>query len=443
MLRFILKRILIIIPELFIISVICFFLMQSLNSRFDLIEPENIRSMVKPKTRSDVSIPAFYISIVPSSYPDTIFKLPDPTQKKRIIKFLNQGYQWKEIKDYLITEYQVVQSITVFQPDFKSTIDQFTNTAELSTTDHLITDSIRTIVEYKNWKSKLSDLDATQAKWKTFIPSFRYHGLHNKYHVWIKNFLSGRSGKSTIDNKPVWKKIGEAINWTLTLSLISLVLIFFLGYFIGEKLFLIKSRPVARIIDAVLFLFDSLPTFFLGMILIYLFATSTISTAMHLFPTPGFVDLQSDDSFFKTISKYASSLILPVVCIVLPSLAYLSRLVSQKMSEEFKKPYSFSAWSVGKSHKEIVQGEIRKNSILPLISLLGMEIPALISGTVLIEILFNIPGMGRLTYQSIVLQDWPIVFHVLIMTALFTILGKLISDILIFSFDQRIKAETK
>jgi peptide/nickel transport system permease protein len=72
-----------------------------------------------------------------------------------------------------------------------------------------------------------------------------------------------------------------------------------------------------------------------------------------------------------------------------------------------------------------------------------MEIPALISGTVLIEILFNIPGMGRLTYQSIILQDWPIVFHILILTALFTIAGKLIADTLIFSFDHRIKAHSK
>lgn len=443
MLRFILRRILIIIPELFIISVICFFLMQSLTSRFYLSEPENIHSLVRSKTDANAFIPKFYFSLVPSSYPDTIFKIPESPQKERIKKFLHHGYKWEEIQDYLVAEQQVINEISFFQPDFKSTIEQFENTSELRTTDLMITDSIRKSAEYGNWKSLLDKLDATQAKWKVFIPAFRYHGLENKYHVWIKNFLSGKSGNSTIDNKPVWAKIGEAINWTLTLSLISLFLIFFLGYFIGEKLFLIKSKAIARIIDAILFLFDSLPSFFLGMTLIYLFATSTVSSALQIFPTPGFVDFQSDDTLLKTLSKYASSLVLPIVCIVLPSLAYLSRLVYQKINSEFKKPYSFAAWSEGKSNREITQTEIRKNSLLPLISLLGMEIPALISGTVLIEILFNIPGMGRLTYQSIVLQDWPIVFHVLILTALFTILGKLVSDTLIFSFDQRIKAETK
>mgnify|MGYP003833995167 FL=1 len=91
----------------------------------------------------------------------------------------------------------------------------------------------------------------------------------------------------------------------------------------------------------------------------------------------------------------------------------------------------------------ILRSEIRKNSLLPLVALLGMEIPALISGTVLIEIVFNIPGMGRLTYQSIVLQDWPVVFSILLLTALLTILGKLISDVLIFIFDHRVKIEPR
>ena len=138
-----------------------------------------------------------------------------------------------------------------------------------------------------------------------------------------------------------------------------------------------------------------------------------------------------------------SSLILPVICIVLPSLAYLSRLVTRKIREEYKKPYSFLSWAEGKSDKMILRSEIRKNSLLPLVALLGMEIPALISGTVLIEIVFNIPGMGRLTYQSIVLQDWPVVFSILLLTALLTILGKLISDVLIFIFDHRVKIEPR
>ena len=299
--------------------------MQSLTSRFYLSEPENIHSLVRSKTDANAFIPKFYFSLVPSSYPDTIFKIPESPQKERIKKFLHHGYKWEEIQDYLVAEQQVIKGISFFQPDFKSTIEQFENTSELRTADLMITDSIRKSAEYGNWKTLLHKLDATQAKWKVFIPAFRYHGLENKYHVWIKNFLSGKSGNSTIDNKPVWAKIGEAINWTLTLSLISLFLIFFHGYFIGEKLFLIKSKAIARIIDAILFLFDSLPSFFLGMTLIYLFATSTVSSALQIFPTPGFVDFQSDDTLLKTLSKYASSLVLPIVCIVLPSLAYLSR----------------------------------------------------------------------------------------------------------------------
>ena len=439
MLRFILKRLLIIIPELFIISVICFFLMHRVTSRFDLRDSEYRNTVIKSRPEANSLSPLFYCSLVPMVFPDTVFLLSPAEQRNRIKSLLYQGYEWDKIKDYLQSEIQISGSMAEINPDFATLLNQTSNVSDLSVLDPLISDSIKNTNEYRNWKMKLNELVKTQSQWKVFIPSFRFHGFHNQYHVWIKKFISGNSGNSKVDNKPVWTKIREALNWTFTLSFISLILIFIVGYFIGEKIFLIKNQFLSKTIDASLFFFDSLPVFFLGMILIYVFASSTVSSSFHIFPTPGFIDIQSGDSFLKTLSIYFSSLILPVICIVLPSLAYLSRLVTRKIREEYKKPYSFLSWAEGKSDKMILRSEIRKNSLLPLVALLGMEIPALISGTVLIEIVFNIPGMGRLTYQSIVLQDWPVVFSILLLTALLTILGKLISDVLIFIFDHRVK----
>lgn len=443
MLRFILKRLLIIIPELFIISVLCFFLMHRVTSRFDLRESEYSNTVIKSRPDANSLSPLFYFSMVPIVIPDTVFSLSDKEQSNRMKRLLYQGYQWDKIKDYLQSEIQISNSMVENNPDFATLLNQSSHVTDLSILDPLISDSLKNTNEYRNWKIKLNELIKTQSQWKVFIPGFRFHGFHNQYHSWIKKFISGNSGKSKVDNKPVWTKIREALNWTFTLSFISLVLIFVLGYFIGEKLFLIKNQFLSKSMDAVLFFFDSLPVFFLGMLLIYVFASSTVSSSFHIFPTPGFIDIQSGDSFLKTLSIYFSSLILPVICIVLPSLAYLSRLVTRKIREEYKKPYSFLSWAEGKSDKMILRSEIRKNSLLPLVALLGMEIPALISGTVLIEIVFNIPGMGRLTYQSIVLQDWPVVFSILLLTALLTILGKLISDVLIFIFDHRVKIEPR
>ena len=443
MLRFILKRLLIIIPELFIISVLCFFLMHRVASRFDLRESEYSNTVIKSRPDANSLSPLFYFSIVPIVIPDTVFSLSDTEQRSRIKRLLYQGYKWDKIKDYLQSEIQISNSMAENNPDFATLLSQSSHVTDLSILDPLISDSLKNTNEYRNWKIKLNELIKTQSQWKVFIPGFRFYGFHNQYHSWIKKFISGNSGKSKVDNKPVWTKIREALNWTFTLSFISLVLIFVLGYFIGEKLFLIKNQFLSKSMDAVLFFFDSLPVFFLGMLLIYVFASSTVSSSFHIFPTPGFIDIQSGDSFLKTLSIYFSSLILPVICIVLPSLAYLSRLVTRKIREEYKKPYSFLSWAEGKSDKMILRSEIRKNSLLPLVALLGMEIPALISGTILIEIVFNIPGMGRLTYQSIVLQDWPVVFSILLLTALLTILGKLISDVLIFIFDHRVKIEPR
>jgi len=97
------------------------------------------------------------------------------------------------------------------------------------------------------------------------------------------------------------------------------------------------------------------------------------------------------------------------------------------------------AWSKGDSPGFITQRHLRRNALMPLVALLGLEIPALIGGSVVIEVLFNLPGMGRLMLQSIVMQDWVIVFNILLLTGVFTILGKLISDILYTVLDPRVK----
>jgi peptide/nickel transport system permease protein len=113
------------------------------------------------------------------------------------------------------------------------------------------------------------------------------------------------------------------------------------------------------------------------------------------------------------------------------SLAYISRLYANKLTEEKTKPYAFMAWARGLSQRNIVRKHLRKNALIPIFTLIGMEIPSLIGGSVVIEVLFNIPGMGRLMMQSILLQDWVVVFDILLLTGLLTITGKLFTDLFI------------
>lgn len=432
MIRFILKRLLISIPELFIISIIAFFLMKTVSSEYATIDEDSRYKKKTDKSRVD-KLPSFYFAVKPLSFPDSLFLYENP---RRIISLLYSGIKWADLNEYLQAESRI---LPILDPSLSSSLRQSVAKEDFTQIHGLIPDSISTLREMKIWKSKSEKLFDHTCKSTLFIPSISFYGRNNQFHHWISGFLSGDMGTSNVDNKSISTKIGEAIQWTLALSSMSLFGIFFFGFVMGEKLFLYRNKSISKVIESVLFLFDSLPSFFLGMLLIYLFASNVFSFSLNLFPTPGFIDINPSDSFFYSLKKYFSALILPVICIVIPSLAYLARLITEKFKDEFHKPYSFSSWKEGNTENIIVKKELRKNILLPLLSVLGMELPVIISGTVLIEILFNIPGMGRLMYQSIVMQDWSVIFTILVLTAVITISGKLISDILIKRVDQRIK----
>ncbi|MEP7268520.1 MAG: ABC transporter permease [Saprospiraceae bacterium] len=442
MIRFILKRILVSVPIMLLAVLVSFYLIHAVHSDYNQSDSDSKISKSKKGFFSEVKdLPTFYWSVFPANFPDTLNNIIDEKLRKRITSHLYNGNTIDKITYFLKSEKELFSLLDENNTAIQESILSLSQGNEIKKIILQLPDSIKKKGEYITWMNNLNILIKDEKLWRLAIPSLHWNGASNQFHLWVKKIATGDWGKSMVDNKPIWIKIREALTWTFTLNLLGLFIVFLSGLFIGEYLFINKNHLISKVMEALLFLFYSLPIFFLGLILIYLFASDIVSTKMHILPTPGFIDISTDKSVLQNMLQYSSALVLPMTCMVLPSLAYMSILIAKKLSAESVKPYSFSLWVEGKSWQEITSKHLRKNIVFPLLALIAMEIPALISGSLVIEILFNIPGMGRLMYQSIILQDWMVVLYILVLVSLITIVGKIIADAFMFIFDNRVKLQ--
>lgn len=446
--RLILKRLLISVPLLLAISFTAFLLRDIMESdSFEHFQdsqnrPASLRkSEILNRARAESrDLPLFYVSIQPWSYPDTLYRYVIKSEKNRIKGFLNQGVPWPAVRKYLSDEQMMMEGLAnrldKLLMEEVSRLDEFEAISEKL---DAMTDSTRAGAHWVTLKGSLQEMKGGRNRFALFIPGPDWHGSNNRFHIWLKKILRGDWGLSRSDFRPAWVKIREAVSWTLSMSLVSLLLVYLISLFLGEWLFRRKQKQKGRITETFLFFLYSIPRFFLALMLILVFASDTVSPFLHLFPSPGFFDSDPDASIPEQWARYGSQLVLPVLCMVLPSLAYLTRIYSSRLRDEKNKPYAFMAWSRGDGEDFITRHHLRRNALLPLIALLGMEIPALFGGSIVIEVLFNIPGMGRLMLQSILIQDWVIVFNILLLIGVFTILGKLLADLLYGLTDPRIR----
>ena len=150
-------------------------------------------------------------------------------------------------------------------------------------------------------------------------------------------------------------------------------------------------------------------------------------------------NLTQGDPFWPRFWQRLSHLILPVFCLTYASLAFIARQMRESILSVNRLDYIRTARAKGLSSQVILWKHAFRNAIFPLITMIALLFPAVIAGSVAIELIFNIPGMGLLVYDSIVAEDWPVVFTVLLLTAVMTMLGNLVADILYTFANPRVK----
>lgn len=260
--------------------------------------------------------------------------------------------------------------------------------------------------------------------------------LHVQYGMWLSNLSRLDFGRSFApDNRPVLDKIKERIPITLSLNVIALILEFGLALPIGILAAVHRDTLLDRAISVFVFVGFAVPTFWLALLCMYLFGVK-----LAWLPISGIHSLGSDHwSFWWRSADLARHLVLPIAIATFGSLAGLSRYMRSTMLEVLSQDYITTARAKGVKERVVIYRHALKNALLPVITLLGFSLPALIGGSVIFETIFSIPGMGQLFYQGVMARDYPLVMGILVIGACLTLIGNLLADLSYALADPRIR----
>lgn len=250
-----------------------------------------------------------------------------------------------------------------------------------------------------------------------------------QYARWLSRVVRLDFGRSFIDQRPVREKLAEALPRTALVSGLAVLLGFGLAVPLG--VFLATRRTVlARALSAGLTLAWSVPTFWVAVLLLLAFSSPR---ALDVFPMQGLGDGGPLD--------LAWHLVLPVACLTYPTLAIATRQVRAAMQDALAQDYVKAARARGIPERRVVWRHALRNSLLPVVTLLGFSLPHVLGGSVVIERVFGIPGMGLLAFDSVGTRDYPTVMGVATVMAVATMLSMLAVDVAYGFIDPRIRVE--
>ena len=374
---YLVKRILLIIPTLLLVSMVTF-LLSSLVSQDPVISLLQSRGAISSMDEGvsnhqqyarvykelHLEKPNFYFSIVPSHYPENINSIIDPNERAKA-------------------------------------------------------------------RSGLQDQ-------KLFFPKVYWHGLDNRYHRWISGLLGGSFGVSQSNGQTVARVVSRALSWTLVLTLIDILISFVLGIYIGYYLSIDPNGKIQRVLNQIFYLLYSIPKFWLATLLVVYMTTNDYGSWTNIFPSVG-MDVLPGASSWAQVRYNLPKLILPIICLSIFSISYISRILRRSILNEMEAPYILTAYSKGLSREQVVRRHALPNAMLPLITILSGSVAGTLAGSVVIEVIFNIPGIGRLMYDSILIADWSVVYCIVLLLALVVSVAYLIGDLCYAYFNPQIR----
>jgi len=260
--------------------------------------------------------------------------------------------------------------------------------------------------------------------------------MDTRFAKYIGNLASLNFGISHVDKQPVMGTIWVKLKYTVSMSFLSIFLSFLISVPLGVWSAYNQNTVADQIVTAVLLMLYSLPTFFAAVLLLEFFATGD---PFNVFPLGGFV---GDNPEAMTTAEYLSSVLwhlcLPVFCLTYFSLATLSRYARTGILDVIRADYIRTARAKGLSESMVIIKHAVRNGMIPILTLLGTQLPRLIGGSIVLEVVFGIPGMGEYLFESITLRDYNAIMAVLLCSAVLTLVGILISDISYAVVDPRI-----
>lgn len=258
-----------------------------------------------------------------------------------------------------------------------------------------------------------------------------------QYISWLYSMLHFNFGVSFASGKSVTKEILDRIGITLSINLTSMVIVFILAIYLGIKAAINQNSFFDRVLKQLSLISFSMPSFYLALILIIIFSVN-----LKLFPISGLHSLEPKSGIFYYLD-IAWHLVLPLVVIIFVSFGSFVMYVRSLTLEILKSDYIFFAKARGADQKTIIKKFILPNLSPPLVTIVGLSLPGLIGGSVILESLFSINGMGLLFYQAALSRDYPVIMGILIITAFLTLFGNVLADLILLKLNPYFKKEKK
>jgi peptide/nickel transport system permease protein len=487
MLRYILKRIFIFIPTLVIITLLGFVI--SINAPGDPVE----RMVSSAQTGADpgvqslsqmqdkmfwrkklgLDLPVFYFTLTSLSRPDTLYRIYDKKEREALDRMIDEYGNWNEIQQYSNSQVSFYNSLISFFPD-SAQLKGYDKTKVAEDLNQLKYEALalrssheKAIIDFKFTKIKAllakypflenfrqsfgtieerySHVQNSASAWKNYIPRIAFYKTNNQYHRWLfgdgefsKGLLRLDFGTSYTTKQPISEVIFSKIGWSMFFAMLSVLLAYAVSVPLGVKAAAKRGSRFDRTSSVVLFMLYSMPSFWLATLLLMTFANTDV---LHWFPASGVkpaTGYPDGAGFFEKVKLSLPYLILPAICYTYSSFAFLSRTMRVSMIETIGQDYIRTARAKGLPEDKVIWKHAFRNSLLPIITVFANIFPAAIGGSVIIESIFTIPGMGYETFLGIQSNNYPMIIAVFTITGFLTLLGYLVSDILYAVADPRI-----
>ena len=251
--------------------------------------------------------------------------------------------------------------------------------------------------------------------------------LLERFGEWAIAFVQGDFGMSYSYQMPVGDMIREKIPVTLTLTLMAFVVMTAISVPLG----IFCARHEGGLVDRVILMVNqvimSIPPFFSGILITLLFGL-----VLHLFTPGGYVSYTAD------VGGFLGYLIFPAISIALPKAAMAVKLLRTSVLSEMKLDYVRTAYSRGNRTKAVLYQHVLKNAMIPVVTFLGMALADMVAGSIIVEQVFNIPGMGRILLTSISNRDYPVAQAIIVFIAFLVIFTNFLADLIYQKMDPRI-----
>ena len=440
------KRLLILLPAVWLLASAVFLLSKSLPGSAAEMQfeqaAESANSSAKAEARQRAyqqllqrtgqDLPLFYFRLGTAAEPDTLHRIFPESHRPALKKLLFAYGNWPEISAYYraLLQFQKVLAAQNLSPEMKRG-DLELSAELLKTPDAAKTQkafaSLQKTLCFSNQKVLCRDLANLQLQFEKMIasqtpalnyqPKFFWYGAQNQYHRWFVNLLRGELGFSNRDMRPVSQIMAEAFSITIWLALATFVLVAVSGPAIAMVLSRKSMQTSRGAVLGLLYALESIPLFIVALVF--------LSAASYL-------------GWFGSYPE-ETGMVLAIAVLVLVNLPYFTSQAFGALQRELRQHYVRTAKAKGLSENKILLHHAFRNTLLPLITLLADFFPALLAGTVVLEVIFSLPGMGRLLVNAVLARDYEIIAGLVLLTGLLKMGAHLLADLFYNLADPRLR----